>query len=158
MSGKRAKPSRWRFVRVVPLAIVAVVVWLLVGVYLLLPGSGTDQAHDWGIDPVPSSSDEAGPADPVSSSPGSPETSTPGTATARESATAQDSPSSVESTAGALELSAASSTRPTARPRPRTTSDPTDPAPTQAEPGPPTDNPGKKKGHHKSHGGHSGNP
>ena len=45
MSGKRAKPSPWRFLRAAPVVVVAVVVWVLVGFFLLMPGSGTDQAH-----------------------------------------------------------------------------------------------------------------
>ena len=69
MSGKRAKPSPWRFLRAAPVVVIAVVVWVMVGFFLLLPGSGSDQAHDWGTDPVPSSSDDQGTSDDGDSSP-----------------------------------------------------------------------------------------
>jgi hypothetical protein len=154
MSGKRAKPSPWRFLRAAPVVVVAVVVWVMVGFFLLLPGSGTDQAHDWGIDPIPSGSDE-GTSDRDSVPAGSPEPSTRATEPSPSSTTtAEDDPSPKQ--APHLELSDASPSGPTAHPRPRPTSDPTDPVPTQAAPAEsghgPDDNPGKKKGHDKPHG------
>ncbi len=155
MSGKRAKPSPWRFLRAMPVVIVAVVVWVMVGVFLLLPRSGTDQAHDWDIDPIPSSSDDGtGDRDSPSTSP---EPSNPGTQPSPHSTTEGD-PTTKQDTAPALDASGASASEPSARP----TSDPTDPVPTQAAPtqsGPgPDDNPGKKKGHDKPHGRTGGKP
>jgi eukaryotic-like serine/threonine-protein kinase len=164
MGGKRAKPSPWRFVRAAPIAVVAVVVWVMVGLFLLLPGSGSDQAHDWGLDPIPSASSNDGASGPEASSSPAPEASTsgttsqepaatsepvgsPGTTTAR---TARSAPSAGP-TASELELRAGAPTSPVT-PSSSPTSEPTDPLPTQAESGPPTDNPGKKKGHHKPHG------
>jgi hypothetical protein len=163
MGGKRAKPSPWRFVRAAPIAVVAVVVWVMVGLFLLLPGSGSDQAHDWGLDPIPSASSDDGASGPEASSSPAPEASTsasqepaatgepvgsPGTTTAR---TARSAPSAGP-TASVLELPAGAPTSPTVTPSSSPTSEPTDPLPAQAESGPPTDNPGKKKGHHKPHG------
>jgi hypothetical protein len=155
MSGKRAKPSPWRFVRAAPVVIVCVVVWVMAGLFLLLPDSGTDQAHDGGADPVPSSSvtevptdtDSSGVPSPASSSP---ESAIPGTPTPPESRTAPDGPAPEQTPAGDPELSDASASTPVSQPRPRPTTDPT--APIGSTPGPPVGNPGKKKGHHKSHG------
>lgn len=149
VSGKRAKPSPWRFLRAAPVVVVAVVVWVMVGFFLLLPGSGTDQAHDWGINPIPSASDDEEPGDPASSPAGSPAPSTLDAEPSPHATTApEDGPTSKQ--APDPELSGES----TSRPRPRPTSDPTSPAPTQHESGPSEDNPGKKKGHDKPHGPH----
>jgi hypothetical protein len=156
MTGKRAKPSPWRFLRAAPVLVVAAVVWVMVGLFLLLPGSGGDQAHDWGLDPIPSNSssgDEAASA-PEPVTPSSSQSSPARTQPSPHLATAPDDGTAPErSTASDLELSGASATaRPTARPRPRPTSEPTEAAPTEQTPGPPDDNPGKKKGHDKRHG------
>jgi len=154
--GKRAKPSPWRFLRAAPVALVAVAVWVMVGFFLLLPGSGTDQAHDWGIDPIPTASDDEGPSGQAPSPARSLEPSAPGAAQSRSSASAQAGPVSEQTPAGDLELSGASTSGPNAQPRERPASDPTDPAPTQAASAHsgsgPDDNPGKKKGHDKPHG------
>jgi hypothetical protein len=167
MGGKRAKPSPWRFLRAAPVAVVAVVVWVMVGLFLLLPGSGSDQAHDWGLDPIPgSSSDDGASTRPEASSSPAPEASAQGTPTPQELAPTSDpvgspgpttarttrSAPSAGPTASDLELRAGSAPAPTAPTSTAPTSEPTDPLPTEAEPGPPTDNPGKKKGHHKPHG------
>jgi cytoskeletal protein RodZ len=157
MSGKRAKPSPWRFVRAAPVVIVCVVVWVMAGLFLLLPGSGTDQAHDGGADPVPSSSvtevptdtDSSGVPSPASSSP---ESAIPGTPTSPASRTSPDGRAPEQTPADDLDLSDASASAPVSQPRPRPATDPTAPAPTESTPGPPVDNPGKKKGHHKRHG------
>ncbi len=155
MSGKRAKPSPWRFLRAAPVVVLAVV-WVMVGFFLLLPGSGTDQAHDWGVNPIPSTSDE-GPSDGDSLPASTPEPSTPGTAAPRHSTTAPEGdPSPTQAPAPGLELSGASASgpppQPAPQPAPRTASDPTSPAPAQPGSGPGDDNPGKKKGHDKPHG------
>jgi hypothetical protein len=159
MSGKRAKPSPWRFLRAAPVVVIAVVVWVLVGFFLLLPGSGSDQAHDWGVDPIPSSSVDELPTETSSSPADSPEPSTPGAQPSSHSTTARVAgPTSEQAAAPDLELSGASGS-PTPGPAPRPTSDPTVPAPTRTETAsgednPGEDNPGKKKGHDKPHGPH----
>jgi cytoskeletal protein RodZ len=152
MSGKRAKPSRWRFLRAAPVVVIAVV-WVLVGFFLLLPGSGSDQAHDWDLDPIPSSSEDAGTNDRGSFSAGSPEPSTPATeAPSQTTAEPEDDPTPKQPPAPDLTLSGSTSGS-TSEPAPRPTSDPTSPAPTQPTSGQaPVDNPGKKKGHDKPHG------
>jgi hypothetical protein len=170
MGGKRAKPSPWRFVRAAPIAFVAVVVWVMVGMFLLLPGSGRDhQAHEWGLDPIPSGSSDDGASGPEASTSPAPEASTSGTEASQEPAptnapvrspgtstahNARNEPAGGP-TATQLELRAGAPTSPrapTVTTSSSPTSEPTDPLPTQAESGPPTDNPGKKKGHHKPHG------
>ena len=162
MSGKRAKPSPWRFLRAAPVVVIAVVVWVMVGFFLLLPGSGSDQAHDWGTEPIPSSSDDQGTSDDGDSSPaGSSEPPTPGTEAPRPTAAApEDARSSQPPPAADLTLSGAStSPRPTRKPAPRPTSEPTSPAPTPLASGHgPDDNPGKAKGHRKPHGPPSDRP
>ncbi len=156
MSGKRAKPTPWRFLRAAPVVIVAVVVWVMVGLFLLLPGSGTDQAHDWGSNPIPSASDDENPSDEASSSAASPQPSSPGTEAPHTAAAPENAPSSKQAPAHDLELSGASRSGPTRQPAPqpapRPTSDPTSPATAQPGSGPGEDNPGKKKGHDKPHG------
>ena len=142
----------WRFLRAGPVAIVAVVVWEMVGLFLLLPGSGTDQAHDWGLDPIPSTSADEEPSEPDSSTATSPEPSTPGTPSPDSSTAEADGPTSTQAPAPDLELSRASASGRTAQPSPGPTSDPTSATPTEHTPGPPEDNPGKKKGHDKPHG------
>ena len=155
MSGKRAKPSPWRFLRAAPVVVVAVVVWVLVGFFLLMPGSGTDRAHDWGVGPIPSSSDDERTRDGNSLPAGSTERPTPDTESPRPTAAApRDAPSSRQAPAADLALSGAStSPRPTRIPAPRPSSDPTSPTPTPPASGHGSDdNPGKAKGHHKPHG------
>ena len=166
MSGKRAKPSRWRFVRVAPVAIVAVVVWVAVGFFLLLPDSGGDQAHDWGIGPVPSEGDAESTADPdpsadssattgASRAPRSTPTPRPTTSPVANSVSPQPSPTSrgvTRSPAPDRNTSppdraddGLTQTSPTQQPTEATT---------QAEPaaGPGKNNPGKMKGHRDGHG------
>ncbi len=161
MSGKRAKPSPWRFLRAAPVVVIAVVVWVMVGFFLLLPGSGSDQAHDWDIDPIPSSSDDEGTSDDGESPPaGASELPSPGTASPRRAPAAAPEAAAVSRRAPVpspdLALSGASTSP---RPDPRPTSDPTSPAPTAPASGHgPDDNPGKKKGHHKPHGPPSNQP
>ena len=157
MSGKRAKPSPWRFLRAAPVAIVAAVVWVMVGFFLLLP-SGSDQAHDWGLDPIPSTSADEEPSEPDSSTATSPEPSTPGIPPPDSTTAAADGPSSTQAPASDGELRRASAPGRTAEPSPRPTSDATSAAPTEHTPGPPEDNPGKKKGHDKPHGPHGQRP
>jgi periplasmic protein TonB len=154
MSGKRVKPSPWRFLRAAPVVVIAVVVWVLVGLFLLLPGSGSDQAHDGGVDPTPSSSVDELPTETSSSPADSPDASTPDTeAPPHPTVDPEDAPSSKQVPSPDLALSGASTTRPPPEPAPRPTSDPTSPAPTQPASGHgPDDNPGKKKGHDKPHG------
>jgi hypothetical protein len=161
MSGKRAKPSPWRFLRAAPVVVVAVVVWVLVGFFLLMPGSGTDQAHDWGVGPIPSSSDDERTRDGDSLPAGSTERPTPDTAAPRPTtAGPQAAPSSRQAPAADLALSGAStSPGPARKPAPRPTSDPTSPVPTPPASGHgPGDNPGKAKGHRKPHGPPSDRP
>jgi hypothetical protein len=163
MSGKRAKPSPWRFLRATPVVVVAVVVWVLVGFFLLLPGAGTDRAHDWGAEPIPSSSDDEATSDGNSFSSGSPEPSTSGTEAPPHPTAAPEDDATSKAPAPDLELSAASRSGPTRQPAPqpapRPTRDPTSPAPTQPASGQGADdNPGKKKGHHKPHGPPGGKP
>ena len=140
------------------MVVVAVVVWVMVGLFFLLPGSGTDQAHDWALDPIPSNSQDDVPTD-TDSSAGDAETSTPspsapGTPTSPGSAPSPRGAPPEEPTAGSdLELADAAAPA-TNQPRPRPSSDAPDPAPTESTPGPPADNPGKKKGHDKPHGPH----
>ena len=154
MSGKRAKPSPWRFLRAAPVVVIAVVVWVLIGFFLLLPGSGGDQAHEWGVDPTPSSSGDEGTSGRDSFSADPSEPSTPGTeAPSHPTADPDGAPSSKQAPSPDLALSGASTTGPTPRPAPRPTSDPTPSAPTQPVTGHGADdNPGKKKGHDKPHG------
>ncbi len=154
MSGKRAKPSPWRFLRAAPVVVIAVVVWVLIGFFVLLPGSGDDQAHDWGVEPIPSSSDDEGNSERDSFSAISPEPSAPGTkAPSHPTAEPEDAASSKQPPAPDLTLSRASTSRQTPTPAPRPTSEAPSPAPTQAASGhAPDDNPGRKKGHDKPHG------
>jgi hypothetical protein len=151
MTGKRAKPSPWRFLRATPVVIVAVVVWVTVGLFLLFPDSGGDRAQDSGIDPIPSNSNPkvAGTPDPVA--PGPSLSSPTGAQPSSPPTTApDDGPAPKRPTAPDLELSGASThATSTARRRPLPTSDPSVAAPTEPRPGPPDDNPGKKKGHLK---------
>ena len=155
MSGKRAKPTPWRFLRAAPVVVIAVVVWVLVGFFLLLPDSGGgDQAHDWGVDPIPSSSDDDSPSERDSSSASSPEPSTPGTeAASHPTAEPEDDAFSRQPPAPDVTLSRASTSRHTPQPAPLPTSDAPSPTPSQpVSVRAPDDNPGKKKGHDKPHG------
>ena len=132
MSGKRAKPSPWRFLRAAPVVVIAVVVWVLIGFFLLLPGSGGDQAHDWGVDPIPSSSDDEGTSERDSFSAISPEPSTPGTkAPSHPTGGAGGRRLLEQPPAPDLTLSRASTPRQTPTPAPRPTSEAPSPAPTQ---------------------------
>jgi hypothetical protein len=160
MSGKRAKPSPWRFLRAAPVVVIAVFVWVLVGIFLLLPGSGTDQPRDWGVDPIPSSSDDELPTETSSSPADSPEPSIPGAETSHHpTAVPEDGPSSKQAPSPDLALSGGSTSGPTPKPAPRPTSDPTSPSPTQPASGHrPADNPGKKKGHRDGHGPNDDRP
>jgi cytoskeletal protein RodZ len=158
MSGKRAKPSPWRFLRLVPVALVAMAVCAMLGLFLLLQDPGDDQAHDWNIDPAPSDSREPEANGPESSPAGSPSTST--TASARPTglpATAPQrdaSPAGNQSSAGRapnVHVKRAAATAPAPQPAPRVTRPPV-PRPSVSASGPAKDNPGKKKGHRKGHG------
>lgn len=156
MSGKRAKPSPWRFLRATPVVVVAVVVWVIVGLFFLFPGPGSDQAHEWALDPIPSNSDDEAPsdADPSVAGPSTPTSSAPGAPGSRGPA-APRSAAPDQTPAGGLELTGATAGAPN-QPRPRPSLDPDDPATPDStpdsSPGPPADNPGKKKGHDKPHG------
>jgi hypothetical protein len=158
MSGKRARPSPWRFLRLVPVALVSMAVCAMVGLFLLLSDPGDDQAHDWGVDPVPSGSQEPRASGPDSSPADSPEPSSLGTATPAGQATtvqprnasAQGDPSPETPTAR-VQLKRAAASVPASRPLPRPTNAPT-PEPTVPVAAPAEDNPGKKKGHRKGHG------
>ena len=171
MSGKRAKPSAWRFLRVAPLLMVAAVVWVAVGFFLLLPDSGGDQAQDWGIGPVPSGGEDESTAGPeprrADSSATTEATQGPSAETASPVA---DSPSSRTPTA-APSAGGPPTQRDEPGPRPSlaptgdasaqsTTSQPPTPVPTQSQPvaGPIKDNPGKRKGHHDGHGPNDDRP
>jgi hypothetical protein len=157
MSGKRAKPSPWRFLRLVPVALVSMVVCAMVGLFLLLSGSGDDQAHDWGVDPVPSDSQEHSAGGPESSTPDSAEPSPSDPSTPPPARTTQQGdpspvaePSPVASS-HTVQVRRASASVPAPKPAPRVTRAPV-PRPSVSATGPPQDNPGKKKGHHKGHG------
>ena len=156
MSGKRAKPSPWRFLRLAPVALVAMVVCAMVGLFLLLPGSGDDQAHDWGIGPVPSASQEHS---AISSSPAGPSESTasdqatPGdqtTTVQQRDASPEGEPSS-GTPAPTVQVTRTSASVPVSQPAPRATRAPV-PQPSAPVTGAAKDNPGKKKGHDKVHG------
>ena len=144
MSGKRAKPSPWRFLRATPVVVVAVAVWVIVGLFFLFPGPGSDQAHDWALDPIPSNShDEApGDADPSAAGPSTPPSSAPATPGSQGPTASPRSAAPEQTPAGDLELTGATAGAPS-QPRPRPSSDPGDPATADSTPGPPADNPGK---------------
>jgi cytoskeletal protein RodZ len=158
MSGKRAKPSPWRFLRVAPVVVIAVIVWVMVGFFLLFPGSGSDEAHDPGTDPGPSSSaDEPAVRElsPSAAEP-SPSSSPSGTPTPTVRRTADPSPAG-RSPAQPKPAPAPSLEAALAAPKPKQVA-PTRPPTTPSRPERPGpgahDNPGKKKGHHKPHGPH----
>jgi hypothetical protein len=161
MSGKRAKASPWRFLRFAPLALVTVVVWVTIGLFLLFPGSGDHQADDWGLDPIPSGGTEpeetTAPApQPADSSGPTATTETPSPASAPR-ATPSPVADSFSSQPPATRPPTTSSptTAPTA-PSPRPTTDPTvEPSTqpsTQSEPVSEQDSPGKRRGHHDGRG------
>jgi cytoskeletal protein RodZ len=160
MSGKRAKPSPWRFLRLVPVALVSMVICAMVGLFLLLSGSGDDQAHDWGIDPVPSDSQDHSASGPESSSadspdPSSPTTTTPGdpAATVQQRDASPEAQPSPETRVPQPRMRRASATMPASQPAPRVPRAPV-PRPSVPATGAAKDNPGKKKGHRKGHGPH----
>src|SRR5215208_5836923 len=154
MSGKRAKPSPWRFLRLVPVALVSMVVCAMVGLFLLLSGTGDDQAHDWGVGPVPSDSHDHRATGPETSSadPGEPSgsdtTTPPGAPTTdeRDSSPTADPPAETSSPTPRLRRASASvpATQPVHQPGTAPAPEPTPPAT-----GPAKENPGKKKGHRK---------
>jgi hypothetical protein len=158
MSGKRAKPSPWRFLRLAPAALVAMVVCAMVGLFLLLSGSGEDQAHDWGLDPVPTDSQEhsatgpdSSPVDPAE--PTASDQATPGdpTTTVHQSEASPEGEQLPETHAPSDQVTRASASVPAAQPAPRATRAPV-PTPRAPVTGPAKDNPGKKKGLRKDHG------
>jgi hypothetical protein len=157
MSGKRAKPSPWRLLRLVPVVLVSMVVCAMVGLFLLLSGSGDDQAHDWGIDPVPSDSQDHSASGPESSSADSPEPSPSDPSTAPQAPTTQQgdpSPVAEPSPAApshAVQVRRAAASVPASQPAPRVPRAPV-PRPSVSATGAAKDNPGKKKGHRKGHG------
>jgi hypothetical protein len=158
MSGKRAKPSPWRFLRLVPVALVSMVVCAMVGLFLPLSGSGDDQAHDWGADPVPSDSQEHGASGPESStdsaepSPSDPTTPPPAPTTQQGDPSPVTEPSPAAST-HAGQVTRASASAPASQPVHQPTAAPA-PEPDLPATGPAKDNPGKKKGLRKGHGPH----
>ena len=158
MSGKRAKPSPWRFLRLAPVALVSMAVCAMVGLFLLLSGSGDDQAHDWGIGPVPSNSQEHRTGSPESSpgsssEPTASDPATPGdqTTTVQRRAASPEGDPSPETPARNVQLRRASATASPSPTAPRATRAPVS-QPSAAVTGPAKDNPGKKKGHDKGHG------
>jgi hypothetical protein len=159
MSGKRAKPSPWRFVRLVPVALVAMVVCAMLGLFLLLQDPGDDQAHDWGVDPAPSGSREPSANGRESRAADSPSPSATATTSPSHQATAaQQRDASTdpglppETHVPKARVRRASAPPPASQP-PQPTKAPT-PEATVPVVGPAQDNPGKKKGHHKDHGPH----
>ena len=162
MSGKRAKPSPWRFLRLAPVALVSMAVCAMVGLFLLLSGSGDDQAHDWGLDPVPSGSHDQQATGPESSPPDSREPSASDTTTPLEPTTQElDSSPEPDPSAGTpsptARLRRASASVPASQPDHQPTTAPA-PEPTTPATGPAGDNPGKKKGHRKEHSPHGHKP
>jgi hypothetical protein len=151
MSGKRAKPSPWRLV---PVALVAMVVCALLGLFLLLQDPGAEQAHNPGIAPVPSGFQEpraSGPASSLADSPSPSATVT--TSPSDQATTAQrrdastDTGPSPETHAPEVRVRRAAASAP----QPTKTQTPEATVPVV---GPAKDNPGKKKGHRKDHGPH----
>ena len=168
MSGKRAKPSRWRFLRVAPLAVVAAVVWVMIAFFLLSPDSGDDQAHNWGIGPAPSGGDGESTAGPKPEPADPATTEAPRTPSSESASPVADSPSS-RTPAPAAPAGSSPTQRDALAPGPAPA--PTDDAPTQPttsqpptpDPSQPTaeavrDNPGKKKGHRDGHGPNDDRP
>jgi hypothetical protein len=160
MSGKRAKPSPWRFLRLVPVALVSMAVCAMVGLFLLLSGTGDDQAHDWGVGPVPSGSQEHG-AGGAESSPGSspeptasdPTTPEDQTATVQQSDASPQGELSPETQAPSVQVRRASASVSPSPSAPRATRAPVS-QPSAPVTNPAKDNPGKKKGHDKGNGAH----
>ncbi|HEX5860204.1 MAG TPA: hypothetical protein VFY58_00080 [Nocardioides sp.] len=170
MTGKRAKPSPWRFLRVAPVATVVAVVWVMVALFLLSPDRGADQAQDWGIGPVPtegSVEDTAGPEPrPADSSATTGANRAPRTETASPVTDSRvaPTPAAAPRAAGPPTQREEPGPRPSAPTgdarTPSTTSQSSTQAPTQSQlaAGPTNDNPGKKKGHHDGHGPNDDRP
>ena len=161
MSGKRAKPSPWRFLRLLPVALVSMAVCAMVGLFLLMSGSGDDQAHDWGIGPVPSDSQEHSASGPEASPGSSPEPTASDptnlgdqTTTAQQRDASPEGEPSPETHAPSVQVRRASASVSPSPPAPRATRAPVS-QPSGPVTGPARDNPGKKKGHDKGHGPHA---